>query len=128
MPSEQHVPEGMLVVRFSPTDPERLVVKAEQEFRRSGHYGLSVFAAAATAGESNDAVIQRLLDASELSGIRPVPKFYVCEHSGNLTGAGFVFMKDMYPGERPEHYCVNLGTSALSAVQTFLAAFVERRR
>lgn len=128
MSGELHVPPDMLVLRFSPTQPEALVRKAEQEFRRVGHYGLSVFAAAPVAAESEDALVQRLLEASKLAGIRPGPKFYTCLRAGNLLDAGFVFIKDEDPNEVPEHYCVNLGTSALSVVQAFLAAFVERRR
>jgi hypothetical protein len=121
-----HVEPEALVIRFRPTDPDRLLNIAAKEHRRTGRHGLSVFAASRRAQESDDALRRRLLEVSELAGMDPAshPKFYVCTQAGELLERGFVFYKDGDDDERDEHYSVDLGTDpAREDVERFLEAF-----
>jgi hypothetical protein len=55
------------VIRFRPTDPDRVLASAAKEYRRTGHYRLSVFAGTLAPGEDEAALQDRLLRAAELS-------------------------------------------------------------
>jgi hypothetical protein len=121
------IPGEAIVIRFRPTDPERVLQSAEKEARRtSGRFGLSVFAAAACEGESSQDVIRRLLKASELGGIDPRshPKYFVCARAEQVLNMGFTFWKDGDDDEVAEHYTVNLGAElSLEVVGRFLEVF-----
>jgi hypothetical protein len=120
------VASDALVIRFRPTDPDRVLRIAALEFRRIGRYRLSVFAAAKRPGETDATLRRRLLEASELAGMDPAnnPKFYVCAEAGELLERGFVFYKDGDDDERDEHYSVDLGADATREdVERFLGAF-----
>lgn len=121
------VPPDALVIRFRPTDPAKVLEWAAKEHRRSGHYRLSVFAAAPGPGGAGAAVQARLLKASELAGIDPAgnAKYFVCTHARQLLDRGFTFWKDDDdPDEPAEHYSVDLGeTPTLGVVRRFLEPF-----
>ena len=73
MPTEPH-PDSV-VLRFRPmSDLQRLLDRAAQDARRTGskgHHTASVWADAAHDGEDRDALIERLLQATELHGVNP---------------------------------------------------------
>jgi|GEM_PF-5397180 hypothetical protein len=123
-----------VVIRFSPVTAAAVLAKAKQSARRSdgnGKYTASVFADHARGGESRAAVIERLLDASELEGIAATrnPNYWRCSTAQELLDRQFTFQKDGYPDERPEHYSVILGENPqLEDVQRFLDAFIKERR
>jgi hypothetical protein len=123
-----------IVVRFAPVQPERVLNKAAQEYRRIRCHWVSVFAAEAGQGESDEAVAARLLQASELGGIDPArnPKYYTCR-AQELLDRGFTFWKyDEEPDkskERPEHYSVDLGERpTLGDASRFAEVFGEGLR
>lgn len=125
------VPPDAIVIRFSPTDPERVLRRAERAARHSGVHSLSVFLDTRQDGETESDTIARLLAASELSGIRPGnnAKYYVCARAGVLLDQGFMFVKDGYEGELAEHYSVDLGpTPTVEAAERFVRAFGQVRR
>ncbi|MCA1673816.1 MAG: hypothetical protein LC799_16970, partial [Actinobacteria bacterium] len=74
------VPRDAIVIRFAPTDPARVLQRAERDSRYSGTFALSVFADVQRDGEDESDTIARLLAASEMSNIRVEcnPKYYVC--------------------------------------------------
>jgi hypothetical protein len=120
------VPEGAVVIRFRPTEPASVLAWAEKEHRRTGCYRLSVFADTPRDGEDDEAVIQRLLDASELAGVDPDrnKKFYVCASAAELLALGFTFHKDEEEGESEEHFSVDVGSApTLDDIQRFLGPF-----
>lgn len=117
-----------VVIRFRPTDPTAVLGWAEKEHRRTGRYRLSVFAAAASDGEAEEAVIERLLGVSELAGMDPKknPKHWVCTAASELTALNFVFYKDDEEDEFDEHYSVDLGSApTVDDAIRFLSPFVE---
>jgi hypothetical protein len=121
------IPEEALVIRFRPTDPDRVLASAAKEYRRTGHYRLSVFAGAPAPGEDEAMLQDRLLRAAELDGIdlAKQPKYFVCTQAGMLLKGGFTFWKyDDDPSEPPDHYSVDLGEEpALRDVTRFLEPF-----
>lgn len=123
-------PREAVVVRLNPIDPERVLNKAIQEFRRIGHHGLSVFVVA-PGDHGEEWAAQRAYDAALLQ-LKPPTKYHVTT-VGNLLDRGFVFMKDQEhgtddPNEAEEHYCVSLGDEPdLADVERFLEAFSERK-
>lgn len=126
------LPDDAIVIRFRPTEPDAVLNWAGKEHRRTGHYRLSVFADAPREGEDEDAVIARLLVASELAGIDPQRnrKLFVCTRASKLADLGFTFHKDEEDDEVSEHYSVDLGLSPnLDDAVRFLSPFepVERR-
>lgn len=128
MCSEVQVPRDALVIRFRPIEPAAVRERAKREYRRSGAYRSSVFAAAAEQGEDPHTLRVRLLRAGQLSGIDPErnPKYYVCSTAAELYDRGFTFHKDGVPGELPEHYSVDLGSDlAVGDVELFLEAFTS---
>jgi hypothetical protein len=128
---EVSVPADALVVRFRPFDSEHVLESARKEYRRAGHYRLSVFADLAAEGEDREAVVIRLLQVAELAGIQAEKnkKYALCTEASKLTEAGFVFHKydedDPDPDdEQDEHYSVDLGEQpTLEDVARFLAPF-----
>lgn len=125
------VPRDAIVIRFKPTDPERVLQRAERDHRYSGTYGLSVFAAAPLPGEAEPDTIDRLLRASELANIRPDsnPRYYVCSRAGELLDRGFTFTKDGDDDEVAEHYTVDLGPGpTVEETKSFVQAFDQGRR
>jgi hypothetical protein len=74
------VPGDALVIRFRPTNPDSVLRRSVQEFKRIGRHGASVFVAAPEASETDAALRRRLLAVAELVGMTPEnhPKFYVC--------------------------------------------------
>ena len=131
MPTTE-LPGDAIVIRFRPTDPDRVLASAEKEARRTGgRYGLSVFADIPREGVSTDEVVQRLLVAAELAGMSPKdhPKYFVCGRAEELYSGGFTFVKDGDEDELAEHYTVDLGPSPTRAeVERFLEAFGPGRR
>ena len=89
------LPGDALVIRFRPTDPDRVLKKAGDESRRTGRHGASVFAAVGEPGETDVALKRRLLAVADLSGMKPEdhPKFYVCTRADELYRRGFVFYR-----------------------------------
>ncbi len=118
------LPADAVVVRFRPTDPEKVLEWARKEFRRTGHYRLSVFADARRGDEDEAAVIRRLLAVSELVGLDPSrnPRYYVCAAS-DLQALNFAFYKDEDDDEPEQHYSVDLGNDPTADVVRFLGAF-----
>jgi hypothetical protein len=119
------LPGDAVVVRFRPTDPEKVLEWARKEFRRTGHYRLSVFADARRGDEDDAAVIQRLLEVSELVGLDASrnPRYYVCATS-DLQALNFAFYKDEDDDEPEEHYSVDLGEDpTVEDVVRFLGPF-----
>jgi hypothetical protein len=125
------LPGDALVIRFRPTDPDRVLKRAGDEYRRTGRHGASVFAAVGEPGETDVALKRRLLAVAELSGMKPEdhPKFYVCTRAEELYRRGFMFYRDGDDDEMDEHYSVDLGADAVreDAVR-FLEAFDMERR
>jgi hypothetical protein len=108
------VPEELdpdaVVIRFPPTTVERIVRKAEQEFRRTGHHRLSVFADTRLPGETQLETESRLVQAAGMSGIDlKSNRNYFVGRAGDIAES-FSFHKDD-PSDRPEHYSVDVGTS-----------------
>jgi hypothetical protein len=125
------VPADAFVIRFRPFEPGRVLASAEKEYRRAGHYRLSVFADTAEPDERAEAVVKRLLQVAELDGIPTAtnPKYTLCTAAGKLLDRGFVFHKydedDPDPvDELDEHYSIDLGEEpTLGDVARFLEPF-----
>ena len=133
MANEPH-PDA-LVLRFRPmSDLQRLLDRAAQDARRTGgngHHTASVWADAARDDEDRDAVIDRLMRATELHGVNPRtnPDYWFCSSAAKITSLGFVFEKDEYPGEPDEHYSVILGSPpSIEDAKRFTSAFTKERR
>ncbi len=123
---EVDLPDDAIVVRFRPTDPERVLASAQKESRRTGHHRLSVFADTKRSGEDDQDVIQRLLDASELAGVDPSRnrRFYRCAAAAELKALNFAFYKDEDDDELAEHYSVDLGEDpTVDDAARFLSVF-----
>lgn len=131
VPTSVDLPGDALVVRFSPTSAERVLRKAELLSRDSGGAHLvSVFVGVSGPDETQDAVLVRVLRATE-TDFDPVKNrnFFVCARADTLVDRGFSFVKDGYAGEIAEHYSVDLGFSpTLADVERFLGAFERRKR
>lgn len=129
VPSVQHVPRNMLVVRLRPVSPEAFVKQAQLEFVYSNgdHYGISVFGTVPLPGESEDDTIARLWLVI-LTRLKDDRRYWVSTHSGNLLDRGFVFVKDEEPDELPEHYCVSLTPPDEARAKELMEQFEERRR
>jgi hypothetical protein len=115
-----------IVMRFRPTDPDAVLGKAEVEFRRAGHYGLSVFADVQRDGETEADVLRRLLAASLLDRIALSnnKRIFVCAQAVEITSMGFAYLKDDEADELDEHYCIDLGPDpTLDRVRQLLGAF-----
>lgn len=128
MVEEVFVPRDALVIRFRPTDPERVLGWAVKTYRRTGYYRLSVFADAAQSGEDPHSLRSRLLAAAEADGIDPNrnKRYYVCAAASLLYDNGFHFFKDGLSNEPAEHYSVDLGNEpSLRDVERFLEAFTS---
>jgi hypothetical protein len=127
---EEQPDRDALVIRFRPTQPDAMLSSAQKAFRQGGAYRLSIFADSARDGEDEEALIGRLLRAAELSHISNDgnPKFWLCTSAGELIDDGFVFRKDKYPGEEPEHYSIDLGnTPTLGDTEKLARHFPESR-
>lgn len=125
------VPDDAVVIRFRPTDPERVLASAEKEHRRTGRYGCSVFAVQPFEGETESQVIARLLAAADLVGmtVDRHNKYWVCTRAKELLTEGFTFCKDGDDDELPEHYSVVLGAEpTIEDAERFLSAFSDARR
>jgi hypothetical protein len=130
------VPNGpdreALVIRLRPiADPAAVLRAAERAYRDHGHHHLSVFADIARGAESEEDLINRLLDAAELSNILRSnnPKFWFCQRAGELLDDGFVFVKNEYDGEASEHWSIDLGNApSLQDTERLAAHFPESRR
>lgn len=115
-----------VVIRFPPVLPEKIQARARQEFRRSEHFGISVWAGVKLPHETDQEVIQRLYAASQLQMTSTQRKILVCREAGRISAAGFRFLKDGYEGEPAEHYCVDLiNDPDLDEVARFQALFPE---
>ncbi|OZC84492.1 hypothetical protein CH282_15255 [Rhodococcus sp. 06-418-1B] len=104
-------PSNATVIRFSPIAPDRLLARAEQEYRRSARYGISVFAAAPDGTEDQDRLIQRILEASELQNVKPETnqKFWWLAEASAIYDLGYTFCKAGFLGEIDLHYSLLLG-------------------
>lgn len=118
-------------MRFSPTSAEAVLRKAELLSRDSdGAHLASVFVGVAGPGETQDALLARVLRATE-TDFDPVRNrnVFVCSRADTLVARGFSFVKDGYAGEIAERYSVDLGLGpTLADVESFLGAFERRRR
>lgn len=131
-PLEADVPPQATVIRFRPTEPERVLASASKEYRRlaaegrAPRYLLSVFAAVPMESEDEPAVIDRLVDAAGLSHIQldGHRKVFICSRASQLYQAQFKFYKDGDEDELEEHYSVDLGEEpTLDDVRRFLEQF-----
>lgn len=124
------VPEGALVIRFSPWTAEKVLDRAGKAHRRRGHWTSSVFADVKTGpNESDEDLYRRLLQAADFAGLVGNDKFAVCTRAGDLLELGFVFTKDGDDQEPEEHYSVLLGhTPTLEDVTRFLSTFTTREK
>ncbi len=125
------MPRAALVVRFPPATAENVLKRAERSSRvADGHHLTSVFAATAQPGEDEDALLARVLRATETDfPLQNNPKVFVCTEAAELLDRGFTFVKDGYEGEIEEHFSIDLGASpTLEDAQRFLDAFERRRR
>ncbi len=127
---QAEIPRDAVVIRFRPIRDDAVLASAVKEYRRAGHYRVSVFADAARQGESFEAVEARLLEASELAQLDPAAnnRYFTCT-AGQLLDRGFTFWKDDEPGELAEHYSIDLGERpTLDDVSRFVGAFGPARR
>lgn len=118
-----------LVIRFVPIEPKHLLRHANKVFKRYGVNHVSVFADSQRPGETEDALIGRLLGAAELSGISASRNetFWYCSAASDLMDDGFRFVKDGYDGEVDEHYSIDLGNSPTIQDTERLAAHLAPR-
>lgn len=119
-----------VVIRFRPTDPTAVLRSAEKEFRRTGVYGVSVFADLARSGESDADTIRRLVAVAGLSGLdlSSNKRVYVCSRAAEILALKLRFTKDDDPDELAEHYSVDLGQApTVDVVESFLGVFDEGR-
>ena len=120
-----------LVIRFRPITAAAVLSSAQKEARRSGKYRISVFADAPRVDETEDSLIDRLLRASELTGVSRDgnPKYWLCARAGELLVLGYAFVKDGYDSEIPEHYSIDLGQGpTVEDTQLLVAQFEVRDR
>lgn len=131
MPRPVSLPDDTIVIRFPPATASGVLKRARLAAAAGHGHVASVFAALPRDGESEQQVIDRLVETAGLSGINLERnrKVYVCTRAGKITGAGLTFVKDGYDGEVPEHYSVDLGDQATEEdAQRFLGTFDEGRR
>lgn len=129
--SAADVPPEALVIRFRPTDPQKVLESAAKEHRLTGHYRLSVFADSPRPGETEAQLRLRLVQAAGLSGIdlNNQRKYFVCTQAKELLDSPFTFWKDGDDDEKDEHYSVDLGDEpTVDDVKRFLAAFPGEQR
>ncbi len=121
----EHLDPEAVVIRFAPTSLESVMKKAKQEFRRSGHHRLSVFADTPRPGETPLDTERRLVQAAGLANINlDSNRRYWVGRGRDLTES-FEAHKDGYEGEPREHYSLDLGDDAglADACQDFLGKF-----
>ena len=126
MPAVADVPDDAIVIRFSPIQAESVFKKLGRAKVVEGHYGLSCFVGVPEKDEERTVTIARLVQAAGFSGIDlgKLRKIYVCSTAKQVVDLGYVFMKDDYPAEVDEHYCVDLGEApTLDDVTKFLSVF-----
>ena len=125
------MPPDALVVRFSPTLPDRVLDRARTAYEECGRWELSVFVGTATATEDSYALLDRLLTAAFNRGIGIAnnPNYWRCAQAAELLDLGFTFTKGGDPGEPAEHWNVDLGDSpSIEDVGRFLDCFTKHRR
>lgn len=105
--------------------------QADKEFRNSGHHWLSVYADKRRDDETEAELIQRLLNAAEVSDVLRAnnPKYWFCQTAAELLDDDFIFVKDGYDGEVPEHWSIDLGQNPTVADTMRLSGhFPEARK
>jgi hypothetical protein len=125
------IPPDAVVIRFRPFTAEAVLASAAKEYRRAGHYRVSVFADARRPGEEESDVVARLMQVAGLSGIDVAsnPRYMLCSSGEDITARGFEFHKDDEDDPDPvdeatEHYSVELGNEpTLEDAGRFLAPF-----
>jgi hypothetical protein len=127
------VPGDALVIRFRPTNPDRVMASVLDAYKLYGRYQASAFAAAAVSGETETDLRRRLLAVADIAGMTQDrhPKYYVCTRAEELLRRGFTFWKDGDDDEDDEHYSVDFGTAVTrDDVEKFLGVFgpAEERR
>jgi hypothetical protein len=127
---EAHPDDDAMLIRFRPTDPDAVLAVAQKEYRRTGRFGLSVFAGVKAEGESDDQLRERILRATEIQiDVDGNPKYWLCERARELSALGFTFYKDGDAAEIEEHYSVDLGSEITKDdVIRFLEAFEKQER
>ena len=122
------LPDGVLVIRFSPMGLERLQKlrdQAEDEFEESHMYGLSVLVGAAGAGEDRASAMGRLGRVAFGMGLSQIRHCW-CSTAGDLQARGLT----LRPAPPPEeHYNVDLGVPLTDdRISDFIAAFGDKER
>lgn len=120
MPRYVNVPAEAIVIRFRPTERERVLQKAVREHERSGVAALSVFADVCQNNETPVEAGRRLVNVANLPSTNS--KFWRTT-AGELLDRDFLFLKDEYDLEADEHYSVDLRKASLDNVVRFLEAF-----
>jgi hypothetical protein len=129
------VPDGpdrdALVIRLRPLKPEAMLEQAKKAFRDGGHHYLSVYSDKRRDDETEADLVTRLLNAAEVSNILRAnnPKYWFCQKASDLLDDGFIFVKDGYDGEMPEHWSIDLGENPTVADTTRLSGhFPDSRK
>lgn len=127
------IPGNALVIRFRPTNPDRVLASVLDAHKYYGRYQASVFAATPRPDETETDLRRRLLAVANIAGMTEDrhPKYYVCARSEELVRRGLTFWKDEDDDEEDEHYSVDFGTAVTrDDVEKFLGVFgpAEERR
>lgn len=104
--------------------------QADKAFRNMGQHRLSVYADRRRDDETEADLITRLLNAAEVSNILRAnnPKYWFCQTASDLVDDGFIFVKDGYDGEVPEHWSIDLGQNPTVADTTRLSGHFPESR
>jgi hypothetical protein len=104
--------------------------QADKARRHMGRNRLSVFVDKRRDGENEADLVTRLLNAAEVSNILRAnnPKYWFCRTASDLLDDGFIFAKDGYDGEVPEHWSIDLGENPTVADTTRLAGHFPESR
>lgn len=123
------IPDHAIVMRFRPTDPDRVLAQADKEYRNDSaeaglipHFGLSVWVGVPTADEPVLDTLKRLARAADIRW-EGQKRVFVATRAERLVNQGFTFFKDCFAGEPAEHFCVRLPSLELDTVKRFLQAF-----
>ncbi len=122
----EDVDPDAVVIRFRPTELEKVMNWAEKEHRRTGFYRLSVFASSPLPSESQAATEARLVGVAGLNGIDlKKNKSHWVALRGELAAFDFYKDDDDDLEECPEHYSVDLGSAEglADACRDFLSRF-----
>lgn len=132
---DEAVPPHAVVIRFRPSTTDRVLETARNNHALEGtedepRYFCSVFVDIEADDPEDPGTIQGLLEAAQLSNMRPPPqnKYYFVTKADEILGRGFAFKKDRYTGEHLKHYSVDLGADpSIEDAERFLEAFDQEK-